>query len=533
MRQRSIASVFVSLLACGSPQSAPVAPASPAPPPPMATAPPGADDDPHALCASPSSPTVNRALLLRRPALARDIGRVRQVATTSSREAFDYYEQGMAYLHSYAWIEAARSFNHALRLDPEFVMAWVGLSRTESGMLYSAEANAAAKKAAALAARAGNRLGGTERRLAELRVMQLDAIAAPASKEKAAHLAYKLAIEKAIAADPQDAELWILRGQAEEAGAWGRGQGGGVGAIAFFEAALAREPRHFGANHYLTHAYENVGRHAEAEKHGRIYATAASRIGHAHHMHGHILPRLGRWEEALARFERTDKLEVEYTRAEKLEPGDDWHHAHNLVLLGYTYLRLGRPRDAEATFRRMVATPIWSPGQVAFRGALPELLLLQGKPAEALEATRVLIAHSFAGSRAVGRALEAEALLLLDRPGDAHEAVRAAQAELARARKVDGLTRRYVEMLSTPAVEAAAAIALLHGGDARRAETAVIAIADRLSTNPRFDAWGEGLFRLERMVQHARAAGRAALAGEVRERMAKIDPAYQPGAWNR
>src|SRR5258705_986939 len=32
-------------------------------------------------------------------------------------------------LHSYVWIEAARSFNQALRLDPNLAMAYVGLSR--------------------------------------------------------------------------------------------------------------------------------------------------------------------------------------------------------------------------------------------------------------------------------------------------------------------------------------------------------------------------------------------------------------------
>ena len=74
-------------------------------------------------------------------------------------------------------------------------------------------------------------------------------------------------------------------------------------------------------------------------------------------MYGHVLPRLGRWEEALEQFEKADAIEVAYARAENLRPGDDWHHLHNLQLMGYTYLRLQRIDDAERTFRRAFDTP--------------------------------------------------------------------------------------------------------------------------------------------------------------------------------
>ncbi len=523
MERKVVACMVGSLWACQSTRAMEAQPS---------TAPPPAAIETHAACAGPSTPTVDRALLARPPALARDIGWVRQRATTSSPEAFTYYEQGMAYLHGYVWIEAARSFHQALRLDPEFAMAWVGLSRTESGMLYGRQAAEAASKAAALAAR-GGRLGETEKRLAELRVMQLAALAAPPEKQTDAHQAYKLAIEKAIAADPDDAELWILRGQAEESGPWGRGQGGGIGAIAFYEAALARAPQHHAAHHYLTHAYENVGRHREAERHARIYSEAAARVPHALHMLGHILPRLGKWEDALTLFERADALEREYARVEKLKPGEDWHHAHNLVLLGYTYLRLARPIDAERAFRRMFDTPIWVPGYVAFRGTWPEFLLLRGQPGPALVAARKLAGHPFAGARAVGRALEAEALIDLDRAGEARDALAAAAVELASARKAGGPSLRLVDQLSAPVVEAAEAVVLLHShGQEQQGEAVTMALAGRVAANPRFDAWGEGLFRLERIARHARAVGREPLARAVRGKMSEIDPGYTPGAWS-
>ena len=46
--------------------------------------------------------------LLERPVSLRDgLGPVHQEVTTSSLEAQKFYDQGLAYLHSYVWIEAA------------------------------------------------------------------------------------------------------------------------------------------------------------------------------------------------------------------------------------------------------------------------------------------------------------------------------------------------------------------------------------------------------------------------------------------
>src|SRR5271165_844984 len=64
--------------------------------------------------------------ILQRPLpLRQGIGKVHE-ATTSSPEAQAYYDQGLAYVHSFVWIEAARSFHQALRLDPSLCMAYLG-----------------------------------------------------------------------------------------------------------------------------------------------------------------------------------------------------------------------------------------------------------------------------------------------------------------------------------------------------------------------------------------------------------------------
>src|SRR5262245_46963428 len=77
---------------------------------------------------------VPREILARPLPLRQGIGLSHEKVTTASKEAQSYYDQGMAYLHSYVWIEAARSFNQATRLDPKMAMGYIGLSRACSGL---------------------------------------------------------------------------------------------------------------------------------------------------------------------------------------------------------------------------------------------------------------------------------------------------------------------------------------------------------------------------------------------------------------
>src|SRR5687768_12856496 len=46
---------------------------------------------------------------------------------TRSADCQKFCDQGYGYFYSYVWIEAARSFETALRHDPECAVAWLGL----------------------------------------------------------------------------------------------------------------------------------------------------------------------------------------------------------------------------------------------------------------------------------------------------------------------------------------------------------------------------------------------------------------------
>jgi tetratricopeptide (TPR) repeat protein len=248
-------------------------------------------------------------------------------------------------------------------------------------------------------------------------------------------------------------------------------------------------------------------------------------------MYGHVLPRLGRWEEALSQFEKADAIEEAYAKAENIRPGDDWHHLHNLQLLAYTYLRLRRIEDAERTFRRAFDTPSRLPYRGTPQASLAEFYLLRGQPDEALKVARALqVDTRTPATRTVAIAVEGEALLAMGRTDSAKDAARRAKKSLEDARVALAPQARYLDWFVAPYIDQLDTEIALHGKNPADAEASIRRVATELSQNPRFDAWGEGLFRLDRLASDARRAGREKLAADVEASMKKIDPDYTPGS---
>jgi tetratricopeptide (TPR) repeat protein len=437
------------------------------------------------------------------------------VATTPSEKALAFYRQGVAYLHSFVWIEAARSFHEAIRLDPKMAMAYVGLSRTYSNLSDEAAARSSLAKAQALAAQASPR----ERRRIEILRKQIDAIADLSSREK--HLEYKKAIDDALVDDRDDAELWLLRGNAEEPAANGRGQGGGAASIPFYEAALARQPDYFAAHHYLTHSYEATDQIAKALEHGEAYARLAPAVSHAQHMYGHDLRRVGRIEEATDRFRKAYELELAYYKAEGIPREYDWHHAHNLSLLAMCYQHQGQMKSAESMFREIVAIRPVNQRAEFYCKEWPEFLLTRNRYQEALDAARILANGKWPLARTVGRVLACASLLSLRRAPEVN-------VELAAAK------REFASVASGERNEALSYLNGIHGeiwlGSGRRAEGAAVLeeVENRVRAARGPDSWIAALFRLELIARRAIDAGEWDVAEHAAKQMLEHDATY-PG----
>ncbi len=271
------------------------------------------------------------AALVQRPVQLRDgVGRAHEIVTTSSKTAQAFYDQGLAYLHSFVWIEAARSFNEALRADNRVALAHVGLSYALAELGDAEGARAAAARAQALA----DTVSGRERVRVELRTLQLRA---SGDADAGAAQEYRNQLASAAKRFPTDVELLLLVGRAQDPSHDAHGMQAGSASLTFYERALPQAPDYFATHHYLAHAYENIGRADRALDHAAAFARLAPAIPHAHHMHGHVLRRVGRMKEAIDEFRRADDLGSAYLTSEKIPAEYDWHYRHNLDLLGTSY----------------------------------------------------------------------------------------------------------------------------------------------------------------------------------------------------
>jgi tetratricopeptide (TPR) repeat protein len=446
-------------------------------------------------------------------------GQVHDPVTTRSPEAQALYDQGVAYLHSYVWIEAARAFRQALRVDPGLALAHVGLSRVATALEDPKTARGELEQAEALAGAVSPR----ERSRIEVRRVQLDAL--DDLSNPARHAAYKKALDDALARDMEDVELWLLRGNAEEATAFGRGQRGGAASVAFYERALAVSPDHLAAHHYLVHSFETIGRVQDALVHGEHYVRLAPQVPHAHHMWAHDLRRVGRTRDAIVEFRKARELELAYYAAEGIPAELDWHHQHNLDLLATSLQHQGQLREAEALMRRSFELPPPFEYVAANKKEWPAFLLGRGRRGEAREAARALLQSRFPAARALGHVALAQAAIA---DGAFDEA--RAEAALAAGEAVAAETAPFnVRQSLQPYLDLVQGSLQLRTGEKEKGRATLEDVGRRLRALPGPDAWMQALFVLEQLARSAREAKDLELAERMARQMLEHDPAYAGG----
>ena len=450
-----------------------------------------------------ASPTLTT--VLQRPVPLRDgIGRAHEIITTTSSTAQAFYDQGLAYLHSFFWIEAARSFNEALRADNRVALAHVGLSYALAELGDADGARAAAARAQALA----GPLNGRERLRIELRTVQLRG-----DKD------YRDQLASAAKRFPMDVEILLLVGRAQDPSHEAHGMEAGSASLAFYERALPLAPDYFATHHYLAHAYENVGRTDRALEHAAAFARLAPAIPHAHHMHGHVLRRVGRMEEAIQAFRKADELGSAYLAAERIPAEYDWHYRHNLDLLGTSHQYLGQLRAAESALRRSFEMPATSRlNDELNRREWPLFLLARGRPKEARAAAAVLSKHPLLLVRALSDILASRSLAALRLADQAAEAGNRALKQMREAGAIGGVL--------VPDFQLAQGEHLVRSGQAEQGRALLRDAAAKLRAQSGPDAWIQTLFALEGIARLAREHNDWVLAADMTEAMRQHDPAY-------
>ena len=221
-------------------------------------------------------------------------------------------------------------------------------------------------------------------------------------------------------------------------------------------------------------------------------------------MHGHELRRLGRINEAIARFEAADKLQRDYMAREKIAAELDWHHAHNLDLLAASYQYTGQMRKAEALLKQSFNLPTNLLVQAVNKREWPAFLIARNRPAEALAAAQQLLAHPNLVVQATGHIEAGFAQLAMNRPADGAASSNAALKALRSAQAGQGL--------AAIALEALQGEFLLRTAQRDKGRQVMERAAQKWRSLPGPDAWTQSLFRLEALARAARERRRLGLS---------------------
>lgn len=280
-------------------------------------------------------------------------GHVHFPITTSSAEAQQFFDQGVAQMHSFWAREAERSFLQAAELDPAAPMPWWGVAMTAAGdyrpgfqlqFVNGVPTDASADqpkpeselKAGSLRARqAAQRALDLSNAAGKATPLEKAYIRAVAARRgiAAAHPAaeYVRALRELAARYPAEVEaktylaLIIMSGFTAPDK---KPRDGTMEAIQILRALLAVAPDHPGVHHYVIHGWEGSTFASEAWPSCEKYPKLAPAIPHALHMPGHIYAQTGRWRDAEAAFNAAAVKERSYMEEDALY--GTGHHGHNI-----------------------------------------------------------------------------------------------------------------------------------------------------------------------------------------------------------
>ena len=309
------------------------------------------------------------------------LGKVSFEASCSSNSS-SKLRQGLGWLHSFEYDQAARTFTQAAAADPNCAIAYWGVAMSYYHPLWAPPSPAELEKARAALAKARAAKAGTKR--------EQDYIAAAGAfydesdrlDHKTRALAYSAAMADLHKRYPQDREAAVLyalslvaAGTMDKDPTFAKEKEAG----AILNQVLASEPDHPGVAHYLIHSFDYPALAELALPAARRYAGIAPASPHAQHMPSHIFVRLGLWEEAIKSNLASEAASRAFAKAQGL-PGSSSERLHAMDYLAYGYLQTGQDARAERVLADLNAIeradpPVFSVAYAAT--AIPARLALE------------------------------------------------------------------------------------------------------------------------------------------------------------
>lgn len=297
--------------------------------------------------------------------------------TTKSDEARKFFLQGLAQIHSFWFVESERSCLQALQYDANMAMAhWcIALSAASdyrpAFQLMRNASNVGARQSYATNEPSGDTVARTTNgaavnpqiraREAIEKAMALRDTVTPRERlyieaqaarranvpKDRADAAYIAGLRKLVAAYPDDLHAKSMLGLAIDNGfesVTREPREHTMEAIALLEDVVKKDDDHFGAHHYLIHAWEGSKTPQNAWHDCERYPQLVPNIPHALHMPGHIYAQSDKIPEAVAAFSSARANELTWIDADTLYPTG--HHGHNVHFLIHSLNLSGRYQDS-------------------------------------------------------------------------------------------------------------------------------------------------------------------------------------------
>jgi tetratricopeptide (TPR) repeat protein len=287
-------------------------------------------------------------------------GNVSFPATTKSKLAQKFINQGVGQLHGFWYFEAERSFRQAAGIDPNCAIAYWGMAMSNINNL---------KRGRGFVAEAVKRKEGITQR----ETMYIDALSAyfntdfsgekkektskndKEKSKKTRNKKYAKAYEKISYKFPDDIEakaflglqLWVNR-KADPIQSY-------LAASALLHEVLEKNPMH-PCHHYIIHLWD-LEKPENALTSAGLCGQMAPGIAHMWHMPGHIFSRLKRYQDAAWQQEASARVDHAHMIRDRVMPDQISNFAHNNEWLIRNLIYVGRMHDGMDLAKNMIELP--------------------------------------------------------------------------------------------------------------------------------------------------------------------------------
>jgi tetratricopeptide (TPR) repeat protein len=229
------------------------------------------------------------------------IGRV-NFPVSCSAAARTRFSRAVAWLHSFEYEEAEKSFTEVAAVDPQCGMAYWGVAMSNYHLIWAPPTPSELKKGRVAVERARSVGARTERERDYIAAIETYFSDSGEFDHRTRTLAYEKAMEQLHLRYPKDHEATIFYALTLIASgmmANDKNYAKEKKAAGLLNRVLSAEPDHPGVAHYLIHSYDYPQLARLALPAARRYAQIAPASAHARHMPSHIFTRLGLWQEAI------------------------------------------------------------------------------------------------------------------------------------------------------------------------------------------------------------------------------------------